>query len=65
MHRFIPALLLMRNARLKQIPVGHRPRTAGRSKYTNLGRLGVTVADLRAVRWMQKRHRRFETREES
>ena len=65
MHRFIPALLLMSNARLQQLPVNHRPRTAGRSKYTNLGRLGVTVADLRAVRWMQKRHRRFEAREES
>jgi hypothetical protein len=64
MHRFIPALLLMRGARLAQIPVNHRPRRAGVSKYTNFGRLFVTIRDLRAVRWMQTRHRRFTVTEE-
>jgi glycosyltransferase involved in cell wall biosynthesis len=64
MHRFIPALLqLLHRARFAQIPVNHRPRAAGKSKYTNFGRLRVTIADLRAVRWMQKRHRSFEVRE--
>jgi dolichol-phosphate mannosyltransferase len=65
MHRFLPALLLMRGAKIVQLPVNHRPRAAGRSKYTNLGRLAETVWDLWAVRWMQKRHRRFDVREES
>lgn len=64
MHRFIPALLLMRGARIQQIAVNHRPRWAGRSKYTNFGRLFITIADLRAVRWMQKRHRRFQVKEQ-
>ena len=64
MHRFIPALAMMRGAKIKQIPVNHRARTAGQSKYTNLGRLRVTIADLFAVRWMQKRHREFEVVEE-
>jgi dolichol-phosphate mannosyltransferase len=59
MHRFIPALALMRGAKMKQVPVHHRQRIAGRSKYTNLGRLGATLRDLLAVRWMQSRHRRF------
>jgi dolichol-phosphate mannosyltransferase len=59
MHRFLPALLLMQGAKLAQVPVNHRPRSAGRSKYTNLGRLAETVWDLWAVRWMQKRYRRF------
>lgn len=63
MHRFLPALLQMRGARIKQVPVNHRPRHAGKSKYTNFGRLMVTIGDLRAVRWMQKRHRQFEMRE--
>lgn len=57
MHRFIPALLAMAGARIEEIPVHHRPRTAGASKYTNWGRLKETLGDLWAVRWMQKRHR--------
>lgn len=59
MHRFLPALLLMQGAKLAQAPVNHRPRSAGRSKYTNLGRLTETVWDLWAVRWMQRRYRCF------
>jgi glycosyltransferase involved in cell wall biosynthesis len=57
MHRFLPALLQLQGARLQQLPVHHRARRAGHSKYSNLGRLRVTIADLRAVRWMQSRHR--------
>ena len=59
MHRFLPALLLMQGARITQVPVNHRLRAAGRSKYTNLGRLLETVWDVGAVRWMQKRFRRY------
>ena len=59
MHRFLPALWLMRGAEVSQIAVNHRPRAGGRSKYTNWGRLKETCWDLWAVRWMQKRHRRF------
>ena len=64
MHRFLPALALMRGARLDQVPVRHRARSAGVSKYTNLGRLGQTVQDLLAVNWMTKRVKRFEVRPE-
>lgn len=56
MHRFLPSLFAMRGARIRQIPVHHRPRAAGVSKYTNLGRLKTTLADLLAVRWMRKRN---------
>jgi len=59
MHRFLPALARMEGAKITQIPVRHRPRKAGRSKYTNIGRLRETVWDLWAVRWMQKRKRHF------
>lgn len=59
LHRFLPALLRMRGARITQAPVNHRPRAGGSSKYTNLGRLMVTIEDLWAVRWMQKRYRRY------
>lgn len=59
MHRFLPVLLMMKGARVRQIPVNHRPRAGGRSKYTNFRRLMDTRSDLWAVRWMQKRYRRF------
>jgi dolichol-phosphate mannosyltransferase len=39
------------------VPVGHRARRAGRSKYTNWGRLLVSVEDLMGVRWLMRRHR--------
>lgn len=63
MHRFLPALAAMRGATIKQIPVNHRPRKGGESKYTNVGRLMVTIADLKAVRWMQRRACRFRAEE--
>ncbi|MBU1692721.1 MAG: glycosyltransferase family 2 protein [Verrucomicrobia bacterium] len=65
MHRFLPALMAMRGARVAEIPVRHRPRAGGRSKYTNWGRLKETVWDLWAVRWMQKRFRRFTVEEQA
>ena len=58
-HRFLPALLLMKGAKITQMPVNHRSRTSGQSKYTNWGRLKETLWDLWAVRWMQKRYRQF------
>lgn len=65
MHRFLPTLMAMRGARIVEIPVNHRPRAGGRSKYTNWGRLKETVWDLWAVRWMKKRFRRFTVEEQT
>ena len=58
MHRYLIALARREGARIGFIPVGHRPRRAGRSKYTNFGRLLVSVADLLGVRWLMRRHGR-------
>jgi dolichol-phosphate mannosyltransferase len=55
MHRFLPALLQLEGCRVGEIPVRHRPRRAGRSKYGNWGRLWAGLADLWAVRWMARR----------
>jgi glycosyltransferase involved in cell wall biosynthesis len=63
MHRFLPALMAMSGARIEELPVNHRPRAAGHSKYTNWGRLKETIGDLRAVRWMQTRYRPIHTKE--
>lgn len=59
MHRFLPAMFAMRGAKIVELSVNHRPRTTGRSKYTNLGRLKTTWIDLFAVKWMKSRIRRF------
>jgi len=55
MHRFLPTLLRMEGARVIELPVSHRPRRYGRSKYGIPGRLFEAVVDLLAVRWMQSR----------
>ena len=55
-HRYLIALMRRDGWEVAFVPVGHRPRLAGRSKYTNLGRLLVSVHDLLGVRWLQRRH---------
>ncbi len=59
LHRFLGSLLGMKGASIAQVPVAHRPRQKGTSKYTNMGRLKETVWDLLAVRWMKRRCARF------
>jgi len=51
MHRFLPALLGYMGAKITEIPVNHRARTAGRSKY-GLGRAFKVVLDLLTVKFM-------------
>lgn len=55
-HRFLIALVRREGWQVRFVPVNHRPRMAGRSKYTNLGRLLVSVRDLLGVRWLMTRH---------
>ena len=55
MHRFLPTLLRMEGARITEVPVSHRPRLRGVSKYGIQNRLWRALADLFAVRWMQRR----------
>ena len=57
MHRFLIALTQREGGRVGYAPVNHRPRLQGASKYTNFGRLLVSVHDLLGVRWLQRRHR--------
>jgi dolichol-phosphate mannosyltransferase len=57
MHRYLPALMMSEGFEIETRPVGHRPRMHGRSNYTNLGRLGVALADMRGVLWLRRRRR--------
>jgi len=54
MHRFLPTLLKMRGYRVTQVPVRHRPRLHGTTKYATWGRLVKGLGDVLAVRWMKK-----------
>ena len=55
MHRFLPALVLRAGGRLRSVPVNHRPRERGRSKYGVFDRLGVGITDLFGVLWLRRR----------
>ncbi len=51
MHRFIPAVASWMGVTFKELPVGHRPRTRGRSKY-GLGRTLRVLLDLFTVKFL-------------
>lgn len=56
-HRYIPALMLREGYTTEFVDVNHRHREHGVSKYTNFGRLMVSIADLRGVMWLNRRSR--------
>ena len=58
MHRYLPALMQRAGWQVKSVPVNHRPRGTGVSKYNNLGRALVGIADLRGVGWLIRRSKR-------
>jgi len=64
MHRFLPALMQRAGWKVKSVPVNHRARHAGNSKYTNLGRAIVGISDLRGVAWLIRRSRRTAVEED-
>jgi dolichol-phosphate mannosyltransferase len=64
MHRFLPTLLRMDGWSITEVPVNHRPRTKGRSKYGVWNRLFRGLYDLFGVRWMQSRWLRYKVRQE-
>lgn len=60
MHRFLPTLIKLEGGTVIQIPVAHRPRKAGESKYGVWNRVFRSFTDLLAVRWMKKRRLDYE-----
>ncbi len=63
MHRYLPALMQRAGWKVLSVPVNHRARCMGVSKYNNLNRALVGIADLRGVGWLIKRSRRTATQE--
>jgi dolichol-phosphate mannosyltransferase len=56
MHRFVPTLVQLAGFRVTEVPVTHRPRRFGCSKYGIRNRALRAFADLLAIRWMMSRH---------
>ncbi len=57
MHRYLPALMRREGFEIKFMPVSHRPRVHGQSKYNNWGRFLVAIRDLMGVLWLISRAR--------
>lgn len=55
MHRFLPALFAIEGFRVKELPVNHRERLKGATKYNFFNRSFNTIADMWAVWWMRRR----------
>ena len=65
MHRFIPALIKDAGYRLMEIPVNHRPRRFGQTKY-GLGNRALRASiDMFGVRWLLSRRLNYKIREEN
>lgn len=56
LHRFLPAMILLQNGKIIQIPVRHFPRTAGVSKFNVWNRLIGPLQDCFAYLWMKKKY---------
>jgi dolichol-phosphate mannosyltransferase len=63
MHRFIPALVKAAGYRLVEVPVNHRPRRFGQSKYGLGNRALRATIDMFGVRWLLSRRLNYKTRE--
>lgn len=60
LHRFLPAMILLQNGRIIQIPVRHRPRLAGEAKFGLWNRLLGPLSDCFAYLWMKRKYINYE-----
>jgi dolichol-phosphate mannosyltransferase len=63
MHRFIPALIRNLGYRVTEMPVNHRPRLHGVSKYGFGNRALRATTDMLGVRWLNSRRTRYQIKD--
>lgn len=63
LHRFLPAMILLQNGKVKQIPVQHFERIAGKSKFHLWNRLLGPLSDCFAYVWMKKKYINYKVAE--
>ena len=56
LHRFLPAMIMLQNGSVKQVPVRHYPRIAGKAKFHVWNRLLGPFLDCFAYLWMKKKY---------
>ncbi|MFD2517982.1 glycosyltransferase family 2 protein [Salinimicrobium flavum] len=56
LHRFLPAMILLQNGKIKQVPVRHYPRIAGKAKFHLMNRLVGPFIDCFAYLWMKRNY---------
>jgi glycosyltransferase involved in cell wall biosynthesis len=62
LHRFLPAMILLQNGKVLQVPVQHFPRIAGTAKYGLWNRLLGPLVDCFAYLWMKKKYINYEVK---
>ncbi len=60
LHRFLPAMILLQNGSVLQVPVKHFPRIAGTAKFGLWNRLIGPLIDCFAYLWMKKKYINYE-----
>ncbi|MDX1462182.1 MAG: glycosyltransferase family 2 protein [Marinirhabdus sp.] len=60
LHRFLPAMILLQNGKILQVPVQHFPRMAGTAKFGVWNRLIGPLMDCFAYLWMKKKYINYE-----
>ncbi len=65
MHRYLPALVHRAGFKSLSVPVSHRARQTGVSKYSNLQRMWVGISDLIGVAWLIRRSKLTEIQEQT
>jgi glycosyltransferase involved in cell wall biosynthesis len=64
LHRFLPAMILLQNETVIQIPVRHYPRIAGQAKFGLWNRLLGPLVDCFAYLWMKKKYINYQIKEQ-
>jgi len=62
LHRFLPAMILLQNGKILQVPVQHFPRIAGEAKFGVWNRLIGPLMDCFAYLWMKKKYINYEVK---
>lgn len=60
LHRFLPAMILLQNGKVLQVPIRHFPRTAGKANYGVWNRLFGPLTDCFAYLWMRRKYINYE-----
>ena len=65
LHRFLPAMILLQKGTIKQVPIKHFPRIAGKAKYGLRNRIFGPLTDCFAYLWMKRKYINYEVDQKS